>query len=257
MTQQADPPEPPAKPDPRYQYGGADFQRASELLRALRARQLRPRVIIGGALPLRRVLRRLPRVSVSVSDSAAGDAIRSRLSERRLGVARNRFAHGVLVLPASAADYSRGRSRQAMRTNVTRAKGLGMTCEPIPEGERIAVIEAFLAGFKGDAEQAQREIGWWRELPDSHNQWWTVRDGSGAPAGVAVLIRDRETAVLRVLLGSSSEARWLLHTCVVESLCEAGVRHLLTYSPNALALDPGLQSFQRLLGYTVARLKLA
>jgi len=55
---------------------------------------------------------------------------------------------------------------------------------------------------------------------------------------------------------SERYARWLLHTAIVERLCAVGCRLLLTNSFDVPLMAPGQQYFQRLLGYSIARVRL-
>jgi hypothetical protein len=183
-----------------------------------------------------RFLWTLPRTTVRLSNDPAGVAIAEHLSLTRWGIPRFRLAQGVLYLPSDFASYLRGRRRQAVRTNVRRARTLGIDCHS-------RTLPAWMR--PGD------KLG--RAAPVEH--WWaTGRDG--ATVGEAWLTVDDECALLHCLACSERYARWLLHTAIVERLCAARCRLLLTNSFDVPLMSPGQQYFQRLLGYSVARVRL-
>jgi hypothetical protein len=80
-------------------------------------------------------------------------------------------------------------------------------------------------------------------------------DPDGGVVADSVLSVDEDVALLHGLVSSSSNARWLLHTAIVERLC-GRCSVLLLNSEDAYVMSPGTQHFQRLLGYRIARLRL-
>jgi len=183
-----------------------------------------------------RFLWALPLTTVRLSDSPTGQAIAEHLSLTRWGIPRFRLAQGVLFLPSEFASYLRGRRRQAVRTNVRKARALGIDCH---------------SSMVADWTRPGGELT--LSAPVEH--WWaTGRDG--ATVGEAWLTLDDECALLHSLTCSERYARWLLHTAIVERLCVARCRLLLTNSFDVPLMAPGLQYFQRLLGYSVARVRL-
>jgi hypothetical protein len=195
------------------------------LLRALRQAPVLVRFLWG-----------LPQTNVHLSDGPAGLAIAEHLSLKRWGIPRFRLAQGVLYLPSDFATYLRGRRRQAVRTNVRRARdhGIESHSRTLPDwtrpGEKLLHV-----------------------APVEH--WWaTGRDGS--TLGEAWVTVDEECALLHSMTCSERYTRWLLHTAIVERLCAARCRLLLTNSFDVPLMAPGQQYFQRLLGYSVARVRL-
>lgn len=73
--------------------------------------------------------------------------------------------------------------------------------------------------------------------------------------GEAWVTIDDDCALLHGMVCSEPYVRWLLHTEIVKRLCAHSCRMLLTNSHDAPLLSPGQQYFQRLLGYSVARLR--
>ena len=183
-----------------------------------------------------RFVKGLPKTDVQLSDAPTGIAIAEHLSLRRWGIPRFRLAQGVLHLPADFATYMRGRGRQAVRTNVRRARELGI-------------------------DSHRRDIADWTRPGESLRHaapvehWWAT-DRDGETVGDAWVTVDSECALLHSMVCSERYARWLLHTSIVERLCGAGCRLLLTNSFDVPLMAPGQQYFQRLLGYSIARVRL-
>ncbi|MGH2927158.1 MAG: hypothetical protein ACRDL8_03035 [Solirubrobacteraceae bacterium] len=183
-------------------------------------------------------LLRVPRTAVALSDGPAGQMIAQHLACRRWGLPRFRLAQGVLQLPLDRAAYLRGRRRQAVRTNVRRARELGLRCER-------EVVEDWVPPAGGERGLTCRAA----------TEYWRVLDDSGACVGEAWVTVDVDAALLHSLWCSRGHGRWLLHTSIVERLLGSSCRLLLTNSYDVPLLAPGQQHFQHLLGYSVARLR--
>jgi hypothetical protein len=172
---------------------------------------------------------------VALTDTPTGLAIAEHLALRRWGIPRFRLAQGVLHLPSDFATYLRGRRRQAVRTNVRRARDLGIDCHSW-------TVPAWTRPEQKLTQAAPVEY-WWATRPD------------GATVGEAWLTVDGECALLHAMACSERYARWLLHTAIVERLCAARCRLLLTNSFDVPLMPPGQQYFQRLLGYSIERVR--
>ena len=184
---------------------------------------------------------RLPSVEVRPSASRAGALIAEHFAIRERGRYRYRGAQGVLSLPTEFSDYMRGRSRQAVRTNVARARNAELRIETL-------IVEDWEPG-EGDSRLAHLTPGpieWWRA--------WHPDNTVGVVAE-AILSVDDDVALLHGLVSTVTDARWLLHTAIVERLC-GSCDVLLVNSDDAYLMSAGAQHFQRLLGYEVARLRL-
>jgi hypothetical protein len=191
---------------------------------------------------------RYPVQRVVLTDGASGRAIASYLSERRFGIRTHLIAQGVLDLPSTFAEYRRGRHRQAMRTNLTRATEQGYSCRRLEALEdRHAYVDLV------DPEVAD---AWRREqvLAKPEADCWIALDANGSPVGLAVVGIDTETAMIWWLAATEHLPRWLLHAVVIEALIESGVRVVLVAARMAPVLPSGQRYFQRLLGYHVAHL---
>jgi hypothetical protein len=244
-----------------YRYGGRAFQAASyfavrHLTRdrsrrtgATWAGEGRPPAL-HGAVAFGSLVRHAPRVAVRLTDSAEGQEIRRYLQARSQGLRWNRVAQGTLELPDDAAQYFRGKSRQAVRTNIRRAADSGLRCESIfdPAGFSSPVRAQLAAGVRDGGEESL-EGG-------AHEPQWIVLDDAGNTLGCMAASIDKDCALLHYLSGESCEARYLLHSELVKHLCGQGVRHLLVVGASGLALSPGIQYFQHLLGYRIANLRV-
>ena len=178
----------------------------------------------------------IPRITLSPSEGPSGECIRRHLQLRRWGIPRFRLAQGVLHLPDDYATYLRGRQRQAVRTNVSRARDEGLRCV------RIAV-----------PQWTPPEHG---RAPSAPVERWQAINRAGLVVGDAWVTVDDECALLHSLISSEQNVRWALHSTIVEHLCASGCRHLLTNSHDVFLMPPGQQYFQRLLGYSVGRLSV-
>ena len=222
-------------------YGTPALQTATDCARTLRfgLRGLTPRGLVRllAQLPvLVSYLHRLPRARVRLSDRPTGRMLGEHLALRRLGVPRFRLAQGVLFLPADFSTYLRGRKRQAVRTNIRHAKEAGVRCER-------ALVSHWTSPW------ADRKLT--QPAPTEH---WRALDCDGNLVGEAWLTVDIECALLHALSASEWSARWLLHTAIVERLCESSsCRLLVSNSYDAPLMSCGQQHFQHLLGYSVAR----
>jgi hypothetical protein len=179
---------------------------------------------------------RLPQTNAHLTDTPTGLAIAEHLSLTRWGIPRFRLAQGVLYLPPDFASYVRGRRRQALRTNVRHARDLGINSHT-----------RTVAAWTRPGEKLRRAA------PVEH--WWaTGRDG--ATVGEAWVTVDDDCALLHSMACSERYARWLLHTAIVERLCASRCLLLVTNSFDVPLMAPGQQYFQRLLGYSIARVRL-
>lgn len=200
-----------------------------------------------------------PRIDVVLSDSAAGEFLRTHFGRRFLGVIpQSRLCQGVLILPAQEREYLRGHHRRALRNNLSRAAAAGIRCEG--------------AGCSADALQAMRQIVLHRSAPvtsaDRANlveHWPAVfaqsevttliaRDPGGSALAVAAVVTDAQICVILLAVASSHEARWALHHHLVQTLIAQGARFLLAAPGGpfgALGLQPEVQYYQRLLGYEI------
>lgn len=247
--------------DPSLQYGGETLERALAFAAGFHPGRepvpLPPARRTGGSssttsgpLALLQVLTNLPRLTVHLSGSRSGKVIRTHLTSRRFGIAKNRIAQGVLPIPASEEEYLQ-QGRRILRRQVRRAKTSGSICDPVTSyKDKREILDWLTPRIPG-------MDGWVDTLPHRpDDEWWVARSASGEPLAVAIVVVDGEWAMLELLRSIDHPARHLLHTEIVASLRRAGTSYLITDSPMVLRMDPELRYFQRMLGYRVAHLRL-
>jgi hypothetical protein len=240
------------------QHGGDVFLAASSFLRrvvpgvATEEQQLDAAPLIAGSRATVLLLRGLPRVPVELTDSLAGLRLRKHFDDRTWGIRHSRIAQGILSLPDEPGQYPRGRSRQALRTNIRRARAAGITCRQLHH----------LDERRGAALQLRARIpGMWQwsnemfSLPE--DIWWAGETSRGQTVAFAQVTVDREWALLRSLASSDRPSRYLLHAVLVDVLVASGVRYLAVDGPMAPMLEPSLQYWQRLLGFDVVHLSVS
>jgi hypothetical protein len=227
-------------------YGSPMFLRACRIVaaygqidarqpRALRAVWLR---IWAGSPLLMWYRLRLPSIRIRLTASPAGRMIGEHFAIRERGHWKYRRAQGVLLLPAEFSQYLRGRHRQAVRTNVTHARSAGLTV-------KSCTVDHWMPG-RGDFRAAH--------IAPGPIEKWMVLGPNGGVVADSILSVDEDVALLHGLVSSSPNARWLLHTAIVERLC-GNCSVLLVNSEDAYLMGTGNQHFQRLLGYRIARLR--
>jgi hypothetical protein len=234
-------------------YGGEDFRslsaaareledlrRSGQWSRLLLAAGRRRRALWRGA----RALRQLHQLDLPVTPAPQGQAIRDSVRSRSTRVAR-----AVLRLPGDRAQYQRGRSRQALRTNVRHAAALGITCHRLPPAERDAALDGLLHRFGADVTSLEVAIG----LEPSRQEYHAAVDEVGDVIAVAILEVDVHCARLVYLRAVTGElggpARYALSLHVIDSLIDRQVSLLLV--GGAVRLAPGLQYFQQRLGFEI------
>src|SRR5262249_12829860 len=154
---------------------------------------------------------------------------------------------GVLVVPDSTQAYLRGHHKQAVRTNLHRASDERLSCRQLASfKEREALADLIDPGFT-DSLERQLLVG--RLEPAC--SCWAVFDADGEPIGLGAVSVDSEVALIWSLVCRGYLGRWLLHTEIVSEVADRGVTCLLGATKMTPVLQPGLQYFQRLLGYQV------
>lgn len=248
--------------DPNVEYDGVVFARASCASRQLRRqapRQDRLRYAVRdpvGLFAIVQVLIKTPRLRVTPSDGPAGRALRDHLRHREHLIPVNRVAQGVLPLPATTALYLRGRSRQALRTNLHRAQELQIECLALEPADRGPIIDRWIELRFPDGDSPHTADAWLTGSPPSA-QWIAAVDPGGEPLAIAILSVDVEWALLHSLVSRTHLAHWFLHAQVVDHAIRSGAGYMCVDSENALLLREGLQYFQRRTGYQVAHLRMS
>jgi hypothetical protein len=240
------------------QHGGDVFLAASSFLRRAvpgvetNEQQVDTAPLIAGLKGTVLLLRGLPRVRVTLSDSPAGLRLRQYFDHRTWGIHHSRIAQGVLPLPDEPGEYLRGRSRQALRTNIRKAREAGITCRQLHHlDERRGAALQLRARVPGMWQWSNEQFS----LPE--DIWWAGRTSRGQTVAFAQVTVDREWALLRSFASSDRPSRYLLHAVLVDVLVASGVRYLAVDGPMAPLLEPSLQYWQRLLGFDVVHLSVS
>jgi hypothetical protein len=205
----------------------------------------------------------LPSHRALLSGSADGQMIRRNLGPRWLSRwSPIHEARSILTLPEDPASYSQGASKQTLRRKVRAAEKQGVHWAEVHDG---AERERLLA--LAEAQHRDHPLVRYRESePDiddlpTYQHWLAAYASDGRPLLLSVTPIDGEWALLRYFrtLGAGPEesnARYLMTQVLVEQLVACGVRYLMDAS-YPVGLPNGLRHFQRMLGFRIARVRLA
>jgi hypothetical protein len=240
-------------------YAGGDFQSLSAAARELEA--LRRSGQWGRLLVLAgrrrqalwrgfRAVRRLRDLELPLTATPAGEAIWRTVQSRPARVAR-----AVLQLPDDEREYLRGRSRQALRTNVRHAGELGVACRELPDiADKHAALYRLLRNLGRPETSAElRYLETATGLAAERQQVYAAFDPAGDVVALAVVevdVRCARLVFLHSVAGRlGAPARYALSLHVINALIDRQVRVLLV--GGAVRLAPGLQYFQQRLGFEV------
>jgi hypothetical protein len=195
------------------------------------------------------VLRTVPAVEAPFSGTPAGTGLR-----RAFPPGRSRFLSRVPVallrVPASQAEYLRGRPRQALRTNVNRATALGISCSLVDQPAELEQVIRHIAERRSQdpATMVREDVP-----PGVPRRFIVARDATGEPVALSETILDGRWAGLATLVtvpteGDGQVLRYLLHAETVRDLIDQGVQ-MLVVSGSMLLTTTGTRYFQRRTGY--------
>jgi hypothetical protein len=167
------------------------------------------------------------------------------------------WAQAVIQTSAREHEYLAGRHRQAVRTNIRRARELGVTAMRLGGYDEFAAASApvYRSRSGGDAVLAATR----KPPPSDEFAWYSAFTvAHEVPITVAAVALFGDFAVLAVMVGNQDYAhigyaRYLLHTFVLGDLAAHGIRHLIVGS--VLRESNGNQYFQRLLGYRICNVQ--
>jgi hypothetical protein len=202
-----------------------------------------------GLAALVTVLRSVPVVDAPFSDGPAGRELRNWFAMGR-GLFLGRAPVALLRLPDTQAEYLRGRPKQALRTNVSRATAMGMRCAVVTDADELARVVAHVAERRGQDPTTMVRQG----LPASVDRHCVVAyDAAGEPVALSETWLDGEWAGLAALVtvpgeGDSQVLRYLVHVTTVADLIDSGVR-MLCVSGSMLLTTAGTRYFQRRTGF--------
>ena len=197
-------------------------------------------------------MEKLPLIQVKLKNDVSGAAIKHALSARVYGL-RTSYATTVLELPTNPLDYTKGRVRQALRTNVTKTKSLGMFCERVVENSLKLQLEKAVRN-----RITFKYLNCFLEEPDSADfENWVGCDRNGNPIAFARLQLSGDTALLKILAAveqwPGALIRWDLSATIYQSLSRRGIKHVIEGS--ALSANPGTAYFQDRLGFRIKRVE--
>lgn len=202
-----------------------------------------------GARTLARLLASLPVETAPFSRSPAGEELRRWFrSDRRLPVDRAPVA--LLDLPPTHRAHLQGRSRQALRTNLTRAAGAGLKAVAVGSAAEWAEATEHIAAQRGTTASALVPLRW---SGDVGPRCWVAYDDHGTPIGISQTVRDGSWAGLATLVTApghphAQTVRYLVHSHAVEELIDLQVAHLVV-GGSILLTTSGTRYFQRRNGY--------
>jgi hypothetical protein len=213
------------------------------------ALRLRSAAASDGPRAVARVLRSVPVLEAPFSRCAAGDELRNWFHPTRL-LPLDRAPVAALPLPASYVEYVRGRSKQALRTNLTRATEAGLTCADAQSPEEVWRSAQVIAGRRG---QPVEDVVLRRPRPGLVRQFSIAYDATGDPVGLSETITDGEWSGLAALLSCPGHAdtklvRYLLHAHTVNRLIAERVSTLVV-GGSMLLTSPGTRYFQGRTGF--------
>src|ERR1035437_1685929 len=200
-----------------------DASRSAKLLRASRRHPLQPFKGLRGLPGLTRLIRSLPSLVVPLSEVDLPIAERLQRGRRLPGMRRLRLCQAVLPLEATQKRYLTGKSRQALRTNLSRARDLGITCAVVDtEDDKRALVQAM---SKDRRECHIRDEDMFR----FQDTWMEARSGDGEQIAMALISQSSSYGLLNRLFArtdhpASSQARFPLHSAVVEHVRANGDR---------------------------------
>jgi O-antigen/teichoic acid export membrane protein len=223
----------------------------------------RIRAMVGLASTLLRIVpaaRKIRRQTIRIeASSPSGRLLAALLTHRAVVTTVPRVLLSVLVLPESLDRYLRGKRRQALRTNLNNAKRAGIAATELPDSTDS--LAAYHESVGSGSETTVKAVDTARSLlvnPGALAMSATDAEGRLLCMGAAII--DGADAYLAKLVSirdrpGASEARYVVHTALTAELIDRGVRRLWADGP--LTVQPGVQKFQRLLGYECARPRIS
>lgn len=240
-------------------YNSPNFRAASELARHLsnppQVSELIGRIVRDPALiPVLMAILRLPVVNLQARRSDVDTWGSAYFNPAR----SSRLAQAVLDLPTVEKDYLRGHRKQALRTNLRRAREIGITSARVPSYEVWFEAMSIILRARRDAEPEDWEL--YKPTPAQQVAYYVARDVEDTPLACARVALFGEFGVLFSMLSRpdlhpvTSYARYQLHTCLALDLGNSGIKKLLVGS--AFRETVGNQYFQYLLGYHARNLRI-
>jgi hypothetical protein len=199
---------------------------------------------------------RLPLLEVRISRLQAAAWFAPKFPPAGGPIFGGRWAQAVLDLALDEPAYLAGRRKQALRTNLRRARQLSLQATAVTYDQWFAAACEVL-GHRRHGPEVIEQMG---PAPEGQPvSYYVATAPGGRPLAYGVVPIFNDCAVLARMLSApddpaSSPARYLLHSVMRSDLRDRGVRNLIVGT--AIRQTPGLQYFQYLLGYEVRNLQI-
>lgn len=195
----------------------------------------------------------IPQVTLKIDRSPSGKAIYRH-------VTRNSYlppacqALTILELPHTYDLYTKSRSRQSFRTNITKTKKLGLVCRKVGSDEFLSCVKRLI--IEGSDIKYLDLLQ--KACTAQHVELWVCSKQDGQEIALALLTVNNKTALLNYLCSSSKYqelyARWALSGAIIKDLIGQKIEYLL--AERVIDTDLGNVYFQRRLGYKPAMITL-
>jgi len=206
-----------------------------------------------GALHMRASLAALPKVTIQLSDQQAGTELGAYLRTKIIGV-RTQRAVSLLQLPDVPADYLKGRYRERLRTNISKANSLSVKCAPI---DAVAFQQLAGGSYVAGANIKYLDLLLAEPMTPAMEHWVGF-DADAQPIAFARVQIDGQTAWLKCMVAISDDprsvVRYKLSADIFMSLAERGIKYVIAGS--VIDLADGLAHFQHLLGFRPTQVEL-
>jgi len=246
----------PADPSFLHCWACASAMKAGPVLARIQAAVRLASTVLRVASAARKKVRR---ETVCIEPSESGRLVAALLTHRVGAKTVPRVLLSVLPLPDSLDKYLRGKRRQALRTNLNNAHRAGIAvvglCDPADS------VAAYAECVNGGSDATRTALDAARTLLANPGAVAvTATDATGRVLCVGAAIVDGTDAYLVKLVSirgraGASEARYSVHTALTAELIARGATRLWADGP--LTVRPGVQQFQRLLGYECARPRIS
>jgi hypothetical protein len=206
------------------------------------------------------VLRSVPVEEAGLSAGPRGAELRSWFATGR-GLFLSRVPVALLRVPATHAEYLRGRPRQALRTNVNRATAAGIRCALVDDPAELAAAVTAVAARRSQDPATMIDLA---VRPGVPRRFTVARDAAGKPVAISETVVDGRWAGLATLVTVPSDEatgldgqvlRYLLHSETVRDLIGQGVERVVV-SGSMFLTAAGTRYFQRRTGYEPVWLRL-
>lgn len=203
---------------------------------------------------------KLPRETVFVDDDPIGREIIKSLARPRVSTPIHELT-SALELPADAATFTEGPSKQTLRRMSRKAEKLGVTWRVLETfDERREILERGDDYERTEAREAYRHAVVDNSDTFTYDTWMASYSATGEPLMISVTGISGDVATLRYFrtMHNSNEATWgryLMTTQVVNAAVERGCKVLIDPT-SPMALTKGLRHFAKMVGFELRRMQV-